>query len=307
MLFASLTQDAIVANVNPVREGEGVAPLHPDPLLAEAAQRKAEDMFARQYFAHIGPEGELPWVWLERVGYHYAAAGENLAIDFSDPNAVVNAWLNSPTHAANIRNNLFTDIGVGIANGTFEGRETTIVVMFLGRKLSQATAATIVPSSPSPQPQPPSPLKQETSATNPPPSGKGGVSPLPTPLPPTQEPTPTVTPSPTPTALTEKKVLEPIVEERVPLRVGEFTATKEARGSSAPHTLPLPDRLVTFGFVLASLASAIRLAFTIVCGLILLGSATLFLLPSHRKEHHFFSSGYLALLLTILWAPTLFR
>src|SRR3989344_3522159 len=77
--FAALTQDLVVTRVNPVRTSSGISPLSTNLLLADAARRKAEDMFARQYFAHVGPGGELPWVWFTRAGYSYAAPGENPA------------------------------------------------------------------------------------------------------------------------------------------------------------------------------------------------------------------------------------
>ena len=133
-LLAGLTQQLIVQEVNPVRENYGFLDLNINEKLARAAQLKAQDMIERDYFDHIGPEGELPWTWLDFVNYDYVAAGENLAIDFSDPILLLNAWLNSPSHAKNILNGYFTDIGIGIAEGKIDGRKTIVVVMFLGRE-----------------------------------------------------------------------------------------------------------------------------------------------------------------------------
>ncbi len=151
--LGALSEQLILAETNPQRESIAVAPLAVDPLLSEAARMKAEDMIARDYFSHLGPSGELPWVWINNVGYSYAAAGENLAIDFSDPAALVRAWMASPTHAANIQNGTFTDVGVGVASGTFNDRETNVVVMFLGKKAKTATTA-VVSVSPTPTPAP---------------------------------------------------------------------------------------------------------------------------------------------------------
>lgn len=135
--LAGLTQDLIIEEINPVREENGYLKLQPSDKLNLAAQMKAEDMLERQYFDHVGPNGEAPWTWLKKVDYDYAAAAENLAIHASQPKSLVKAWLKSPTHAKNILNGYFTEIGVGIATGEMEGRKTTVVVMFLGRKVPQ--------------------------------------------------------------------------------------------------------------------------------------------------------------------------
>lgn len=134
--LAEITQGLIIEQVNPVRVSYGFLELKPNDKLARAAQLKAEDMIVRDYFSHSGPNQETPWSWLDKVGYHYAAAGENLAIDINDPAILKNAWLASPSHAKNILNSYFTDIGIGIAKGEIENRESTVVVMFLGREFS---------------------------------------------------------------------------------------------------------------------------------------------------------------------------
>ncbi|MBU3942769.1 CAP domain-containing protein [Patescibacteria group bacterium] len=133
-LLANLTQKLIVQEVNPVRETYGFLKLETNKKLTKAAQMKAQDMVKRDYFDHLGPEGETPWSWLEKADYEYAAAGENLAMDCNDPVILINAWMNSPSHARNILNGYFTDIGIGIAEGVIDGRKTTVVVMFLGRE-----------------------------------------------------------------------------------------------------------------------------------------------------------------------------
>ena len=136
--LADLSQELIISEVNPDREIAGLSLLQPNEKLTEAAQLKAEDMITRDYFSHVGPEGEPPWVWLERIGYNYATAGENLAIDFYDPSALEKAWLASPAHRKNIMNEYFTDIGIGVADGEMDGKSTIVVVMFLGREITPA-------------------------------------------------------------------------------------------------------------------------------------------------------------------------
>ncbi len=133
-LLANLTEQLILKEINPVRESHGFLDLEVNEKLAKAAQMKVLDMVERNYFDHIGPNGETPWTWLDLVDYDYAAAGENLAINACDPLILMNAWLNSPSHAKNILNGYFTDIGIGIADGEIDGKKTTVVVMFVGRE-----------------------------------------------------------------------------------------------------------------------------------------------------------------------------
>lgn len=138
--LANLTQQLIIEEINPVRESYGFSQVQPSKKLNLAAQMKAEDMVARNYFSHKGPNGEAPWVWLDQVDYDYTGAGENLAMDVNDPEVLKNAWLASSSHAKNILNSYFTDIGVGIAKGKINDKETIVVVMFLGREASPEQA-----------------------------------------------------------------------------------------------------------------------------------------------------------------------
>lgn len=120
---------AVVADlVNSQRTDTGLQALTVNPLLTEAAQDKANDMAAKGYFAHVSPDGTLPWYWFKLVGYNYQFAGENLAVNFDDSNDVVTAWMNSPTHKANILKQQYTETGIGVATGMYEGKETTFIV-----------------------------------------------------------------------------------------------------------------------------------------------------------------------------------
>ncbi|OGZ26812.1 MAG: hypothetical protein A2365_01255 [Candidatus Nealsonbacteria bacterium RIFOXYB1_FULL_40_15] len=134
--LADLTQQLIIEEVNPVRKSYGIMGLEIDEKLSMAAQMKAEDMAKKGYFSHESPSGETPWSWLEKTGYKFAAAGENLAINFPNPKSLVSAWLNSPSHAKNIYNGYFTDVGIGIAKGD----AGTIVVMFLAKELNPSVS-----------------------------------------------------------------------------------------------------------------------------------------------------------------------
>ncbi|MBU2158962.1 CAP domain-containing protein [Patescibacteria group bacterium] len=128
--LASVLPGVLSTLANEDREKNGVAALVPDELLAEAAQLKANDMAEKGYFSHVDPLGRAPWYWLDQVGYSYTYAGENLAVDFKDSEDVEEAWMNSPTHRANIVKPQYTRIGIGTAEGEYKGKKTTFVVQF---------------------------------------------------------------------------------------------------------------------------------------------------------------------------------
>lgn len=159
---AAVIESAIISLTNEERVHYGDAVLRVDPILTLAAQAKANDMAARGYFSHVGPSGEQPWKWFTDAGYEYAYAGENLATKFYESSDVVDAWMNSPGHRANILKGVYQDIGVGIAHGMYQGQETTFVVQFFGTTraalgIAPAAAPSVVPvavASEKPKPQP---------------------------------------------------------------------------------------------------------------------------------------------------------
>jgi len=137
--FASVLPGVLVNLANGDRQSSNLNLLTANPLLERAAQLKANDMLAKGYFSHVAPDGKTPWYWLNSAGYKYSAAGENLAINFVDSKDINNAWMNSPSHRANILNNKFTEIGIATATGVYRGRETTFVVQFFGKLARNAS------------------------------------------------------------------------------------------------------------------------------------------------------------------------
>lgn len=117
------------------RTKEALPPLKYNKKLAEAAQKKAEDMFKKDYWSHYGPSGETPWDFILSSGYQYEFAGENLAKNFLFSDGVVTAWMNSPTHRENILRQEYADVGFAIVNGALNGEETTLVVQMFGKPL----------------------------------------------------------------------------------------------------------------------------------------------------------------------------
>jgi len=142
--LASVLPSVLTELTNEERLDNDVPILKENPLLVQAAKAKAEDMASKGYFAHTSPEGITPWYWLKQAGYSYKSAGENLAINFLDSEDVSRAWMNSPTHRANIVKKEYTEIGIAVANGMYKGRKTVFVAQFFGTPLS-ATPTTPVP------------------------------------------------------------------------------------------------------------------------------------------------------------------
>lgn len=134
---AAVIQLQVIALTNAERLQNNVGVLTENPLLDAAAKAKAQDMAANGYFAHVGPDGKKPWAWITEAGYTYRYAGENLAVRFNDSQEVVNAWMNSPTHRANIVKGVYREIGVATAQGLYEGQPATYIVQYFG---TQATS-----------------------------------------------------------------------------------------------------------------------------------------------------------------------
>jgi hypothetical protein len=130
---SSITVGNIVLLTNQTRANLGLGGLTQNAKLAAAAQAKANDMLDKQYFAHNSPDGLTPWYFIRAQGYAYEKAGENLAIHYTTAEGVHDGWLASPTHRANIVKEEFTEIGVGVVNGEYDGYPSTVVVQFFGR------------------------------------------------------------------------------------------------------------------------------------------------------------------------------
>jgi uncharacterized protein YkwD len=133
----TLTIEGIIAETNKQRAAQGLPALSNNPRLANAAELKVEDMFRLQYFEHVSPTGATIETLSDRVGYAYVNIGENLALGAFDGDAgVVDAWMNSPGHRANILNDKYQEIGVAVMKGTYQGRTVWMAVQEFGRPLS---------------------------------------------------------------------------------------------------------------------------------------------------------------------------
>jgi RNA polymerase sigma factor (sigma-70 family) len=112
------TVGQVVALVNKERAAAGCGPLTEDAQLNRAAQGHSDDMAARNFFDHTNPDGADPGQRTTAAGYQWSTYGENIARGQQTPQAVMESWMNSPGHRANILNCSFKDIGVGIHEGS---------------------------------------------------------------------------------------------------------------------------------------------------------------------------------------------
>jgi len=132
--FAAIFASVLVDQTNFERNADSLGALTINPQLEVAARLKAEDMASKGYFSHNSPDGKTPWYWFEKAGYNYAAAGENLAVNFTDSRDITEAWMHSPLHRANILNGNYTEIGIATVQGIYKGKSAIFVVQEFGRQ-----------------------------------------------------------------------------------------------------------------------------------------------------------------------------
>lgn len=113
-------EQEVIRLVNKIREENGLNPLAADWQLCRVARYKSQDMKDKGYFSHQSPTYGSPFDMMKSFGISYRSAGENIAMGQRTPEAVVNAWMNSSGHRANILNSSYTKIGVGyVSDGNY--------------------------------------------------------------------------------------------------------------------------------------------------------------------------------------------
>ncbi len=137
---------AMVARVlellNKDRQAASLEALQLNPILSSSALAKANDIVAKDYFAHISPDGKKPWDWIDRGQYAYAIVGENLAMNFTTALSVHKALMNSPSHKHNIMNDKYSDIGLAMVSGEIEGKKTNVLVQIFSRPVERILVKT---------------------------------------------------------------------------------------------------------------------------------------------------------------------
>ena len=132
---SSSMEEAVIAQMNRERAAAGLRPLRANGQLALAAGDRIHDLFSRHYFDHVSPDGMQPFVWAQRRGYDYSVIGENLATGYPTATRVVDGWMHSPGHRANILGRDFDEVGVAVAPGSPVGgsRGPTYVALYGSR------------------------------------------------------------------------------------------------------------------------------------------------------------------------------
>lgn len=138
-LLSAVLPGALIELTNEERLSASLDLLTENELLDTAAQMKADDMASKSYFSHVNPEGKRAWNWLQDVEYKYQYAGENLAVNFSESEDITLAWMNSPTHKANIIKATYSEIGTGVAKGKFNGRDSIYVAQVYANPYTEPT------------------------------------------------------------------------------------------------------------------------------------------------------------------------
>jgi Cysteine-rich secretory protein family len=190
-----MSSGGLLSSTNAQRSAAGAASLSINSQLTSAAQSKANDMIARNYWSHNTPDGKEPWVFFQNAGYQYSKAGENLAYGFLTSSETVTGWMNSPSHKANMLDTAFTEVGFGIANGenfNASGASTVVVAMYGKPQVLASTTPTPAPTT----------KKAKTSIT----------------------PTPAATPTPAPAAA-PAPAPAPEPEEKIQLNIPNSLAT----------------------------------------------------------------------------------
>lgn len=113
---STMNPDQIIEAHNAYRQSKGLSPLIKNDLLNQIALNHSNDMAAHHLMSHLGSDFSTPFIRMNRVGYNFSYAGENIAAGYNYLDDVMNAWKKSPGHNSNILNENFTDIGVAVVD-----------------------------------------------------------------------------------------------------------------------------------------------------------------------------------------------
>ena len=127
----------ILTLTNKERAAVSLPPLSSNPTLDTIASERADDLFTNQYFDHASPDGKSAVDLAKNIGYSYLLIGENLALgNFGGDPGIVAAWMASPGHKANILNKDYTELGVSVKTGFYQGENNIIAVQIFGLPLA---------------------------------------------------------------------------------------------------------------------------------------------------------------------------
>lgn len=133
---AKISIDGIIHYTNLERQKVGLKPLIKNLKLNNSASKKTDDMFTKQYFEHLSPDGTTAADLVKSVDYQFLIVGENLALGiFETDQTLVQAWMNSPTHKANILNSKYTEIGAAVGIGDYKSQKQWMAVQHFAKPM----------------------------------------------------------------------------------------------------------------------------------------------------------------------------
>lgn len=132
---------------NELRSARGLKLVARVVPLDNSAAAKADDMARQDYFSHTSPDSHTLSYFLSQAGYHYRAAGENLAVGFADAESVFKAWQDSPAHFANLIDTDFSEFGIGLEGGAYRGQPAVYIVQHFGDPGRAVARKTQIPNS----------------------------------------------------------------------------------------------------------------------------------------------------------------
>ena len=292
--LAAIFAVVLVEQTNEARAAEALATLTQSPILEAVAKMKAEDMAAKGYFAHNSPEGKTPWYWFKQAGYAYLAAGENLAVNFTDSKDVTDAWMSSPSHRANILHGNYTEIGIATAQGVYKDRDAIFVVEVFGLPAKTSTSAgwptTVLRDNIAASP---TNIITPTVETT-----KSPVVPVPT-ITPAPLPTPVPTPPATVVAGAETSVAKELSVETVDL--GETNAPLP-EVEVLPSVVYVPANAPFLAALLASPRHLTMALYMLFAAIVLVALALAIFINIRIQHPHLIASGLLLLVIIVFLA-----
>jgi uncharacterized protein YkwD len=258
----SMSVSDLLAQTNTQRAANGSPALQLNSKLVSAAQAKANDMVARNYWSHNTPDGQEPWVFFQNAGYAYKKAGENLAYGFDTSAYVINGWMNSPPHRANMLDADFQEVGFGFANSSnyvSSGPETVVVAEY-GQPVVPIAAPAPTPTpapaptttTPAPPPASHAPTASQPSASAAPttaittPSSDAGQSPAPAAATPSSSADTSNSPKSEPIATSQDGTDTPEAEQAHVSRL-QIITHGSARWSIALTAAAIPGTFILWG------------------------------------------------------------
>lgn len=134
---SDLTVLGVLDWINRMRNKNKLKSLIRDPLLDRIAQERLNDMFQKQYYKHVSPEGIGVLDIAKKNNYEFITVGENIALgDYANNEELVNDWMNSPGHQANILNISYAQIGIAVKKDNFENRRTWMAIQVFALPVS---------------------------------------------------------------------------------------------------------------------------------------------------------------------------